>query len=400
MTSSISWLDFSDTDRRKMMEIVSMFKDSETRDELGLGPIRDAFADLLFPGTTTIQTKVHYFLFVPWIYQQLEYKRVSSRDFSGRLKQEETILINALKDEGETLGVIGQLVGASLNRFPSNIYWNGLRQWGIVRFPGSQYEYHRSLDAYYRRLETRPEKDSPEIVENTSNWSQLPPIPGGFPRKAAFRLTKEQAEFLQTRLMHACGDSMLAYLAEFCQPVQEVPYAWLHPQFAEFPERLQNLLNHARNFSEAMHAASLLYNQMLAEEINNPERIEDYRNRIANWHAEVLARGSTWSNWNQIDFWRTITKATRVPGLSERFVKDWLENLLAGGQVVNPSDHSQMRNLVRFCEMRLKGNRSRFRNRRHLEIWSGDAGTGRLDFRWRIARDHTNDIIRALRSEL
>ena len=55
-TSSFTWLDYSEHERRQVMEFVDQFKDDETRDELGLGTIRDGFADLLFPGTSTIQT--------------------------------------------------------------------------------------------------------------------------------------------------------------------------------------------------------------------------------------------------------------------------------------------------------------------------------------------------------
>ena len=43
-----------------------------TLDELGIGPIRDTIADTLFPGTSTIQTRARYFLFIPWILQKAE----------------------------------------------------------------------------------------------------------------------------------------------------------------------------------------------------------------------------------------------------------------------------------------------------------------------------------------
>ncbi len=36
LKSEISWLDFAEDDRRKMMEVLSLFKLRETRDELGL----------------------------------------------------------------------------------------------------------------------------------------------------------------------------------------------------------------------------------------------------------------------------------------------------------------------------------------------------------------------------
>lgn len=42
---------------------------------LGFAPIRDAFADYFFPGTSTIQTRARYFLFVPWIMSLLRIRR-------------------------------------------------------------------------------------------------------------------------------------------------------------------------------------------------------------------------------------------------------------------------------------------------------------------------------------
>src|SRR6266545_762157 len=50
MTSSFTWLDHSEIDRRRMLDVIDAFQEPETRDELGLGTIRDALADLLFAG--------------------------------------------------------------------------------------------------------------------------------------------------------------------------------------------------------------------------------------------------------------------------------------------------------------------------------------------------------------
>ena len=76
--SGFAWLSYSESERRKALDVISLFRERDTRDELGIGVIRDAFADLLFPGTSTIQTRARYFLFIPWVYQRLERKRVRS----------------------------------------------------------------------------------------------------------------------------------------------------------------------------------------------------------------------------------------------------------------------------------------------------------------------------------
>lgn len=50
MTSVLAWLDASSAEQRHVREIVALFTQQESRDELGLGQVRDVFSDRLFPG--------------------------------------------------------------------------------------------------------------------------------------------------------------------------------------------------------------------------------------------------------------------------------------------------------------------------------------------------------------
>ena len=67
--SSLAWIDFDEAERQRAQRIMALFQERETRDELGLGGIRDSIADHLFPGTSTIQTRLRYMLFIPWLYR-------------------------------------------------------------------------------------------------------------------------------------------------------------------------------------------------------------------------------------------------------------------------------------------------------------------------------------------
>ena len=67
--SIVTWLDFSEAQQRKVLEALKGFEDKETVDDLGFGPIRDAISGTFFPGTSVLQTRARYFLFVPWIFQ-------------------------------------------------------------------------------------------------------------------------------------------------------------------------------------------------------------------------------------------------------------------------------------------------------------------------------------------
>jgi hypothetical protein len=67
MTSRLTWIDHDSQARERSLRILALFREKESRDELGIGGIRDAIADRLFPGTSTIQTRLRYMLFVPWV---------------------------------------------------------------------------------------------------------------------------------------------------------------------------------------------------------------------------------------------------------------------------------------------------------------------------------------------
>src|SRR5688572_1100413 len=171
MASSFGWLDYSEYERRKALDVIALFKDQDTVDELGLGVIRDFLADRFFPGTSTIQTRARYFLFIPWMYRELERRRVESAAVNARARREEINLIEALLNGGEREGVIGRQARQTLKRLPSNIYWRGLAEWGILLFPGSQPQYHRSLDRFYLlRPPPRADGDSADVGAGRRNW--------------------------------------------------------------------------------------------------------------------------------------------------------------------------------------------------------------------------------------
>lgn len=58
----LGWIDFSKEDRQKAFDVINLLSEQGAVDELGIGVIRDAFANYFFPGTSTIQTRAKYFL--------------------------------------------------------------------------------------------------------------------------------------------------------------------------------------------------------------------------------------------------------------------------------------------------------------------------------------------------
>ena len=195
MTSTFAWLDFSEAEREKMTRVIDMFRESDTRDELGVGAVRDTFADLLFPGTSTIQTRARYLLFIPWVFLEMEHRKVPSRKARTWGRDWEVRLIRAFEAGGESSGVIGIVAKQTLKRLPSSVYWHGLGVLGIRLVHGSIEDYFRSLDTFYRLNRNTLVSEEGEILERTPrNWhSGLPAPPDDLFDKVDFNLTRAEA---------------------------------------------------------------------------------------------------------------------------------------------------------------------------------------------------------------
>jgi hypothetical protein len=403
MPSTFTWLDYSEQERRKMLDVIELFGERTTRDELGLGGVRDAFADMLFPGTSTIQTRAKYFLFVPWIYRSLEVKSTPSASIGVKARALEIKLIDALSQskDKDTAGLIGKQAKENLQRLPSSVYWQGLLTWGIRQFRGSQDEYHRSLDLFYNRRNahghSRRDFEGETMGESgPANWhAGLPAVPDNFPSVASFALGRHEAEYLRERVLAHCSKSLLALLVRERIAVDPVGFAWQLP--GDLPPHLREQLEHGWNFSLSVHGAQLLYNLMLAELRKTEERTEHYRARMSLWWEAVSDRKSVLEAWDRTRFWDIVNSGNpRVSPRAKRFVNDWIDAVQTATRLADVRDSQALRHLIEIREVQLKGGLARLKNQRALELWPGAAGDGQLDLRWRSAKGILMDLMRGL----
>ena len=212
---ALTWIDLTSRDRDQMRRVIDLLSEQGTVDEMGLGTIRDAFADALFPGTSSIQTRLRYVLFIPWIYRQLESKRRSGAEIEREAREAELALVGPLKKSGDTEGVIGARAGAELSRLPSDVYWAGLVRWGIFQHPQSQSWYHTHFESLARASGEIGRADDPGVVwERKPVWHpRLPAPPADFPAVASFALTPAESDFIRGRFEETCRGTLLAWLA-------------------------------------------------------------------------------------------------------------------------------------------------------------------------------------------
>ena len=412
MTSSFAWLAIDAEQRRRMMEAVELFRDQGTIDDLGIGAIRDAISDTLFPGTSTLHTRLRYVLFVSWLLEVASLKDTVEQ-MGWAFHDIERDFIDSLKRGmgGTKEGIIGRRAGRDLQRVPSAMYWGSLVNWGIV-------EKGLSVQDYFRRsvLRSEQERSAPRQEESDTRTELtptgielgLPAPPQDLLKSATFDLRQEEAAYLAEAITRSCAGTLFAHL------VRRRPATWTDADSApthlwdpgvrlDLPQNLSDLVDLAERFSLVIQGANLLYNLLLAEATSGKtgshpdDLVERYRDRLAEWADQVEEiRPLDESDHRAIGQVmlgrrRTFTSAT------QRFLASWFD-LARTPHAVGDSDLA--RRLVTQRESEVKHSRARLRpgNWKALDAWRGSSGVDRLDFRWNYARRHLQDIYDGLES--
>jgi len=385
MTAFLAWIDFDQADRDRTRRIMDLFGEEDTRDELGIGSIRDGLSDLMFPGTSTIQTRLRYMFFVPWIYRMAAVHPGAPPARMTRARALEMRLIVALERGGETRGVIGRDARETLKRLPSDVYWAGLKALGIRRSEGGR----------ETCLGHAPDGMNPV-------WAAgLPDAPDAFLESEdfaiGFALTPEEAGFLRDRLQATAPNSLFTRLA-LSDGAAGAEHVWAHPLRSDWPKELQDVVSHAERLAVAVEGAARLYNRDLSRHAEATlgdeagkwqERAEAHEAALLDWQGTDPAHAL--AGWDLDALWELLApSAHTVLPSTRRFVTDWCAAIARTSGAV--ADDAEARALVRLREERMKRGKARFRNAAALTRWGGNSGTAVLSYRWGVVSDHLKDL--------
>ena len=390
----LGWIDFSKTERNKILSVLDLLSESGTLDELGIAPIRDGFANLFFPGTSTIQTRAKYFFLVPYALKELE---LSNETNPNRFLR---VLNETEKMCGETLleinpnenGIIGKRSlqsGKWVKRTPADIYWAGLRKYGI--FTGgniSLSEYARASCAIKNQKSNLTKlgnrNDSAEENEtddkNAGNifkmqfW-KMPLYQRVWRDEIQMSLTKEEGEFLREQIIFTCPDSMLSYILEnrMTEILDLENFSDLGAIINKFPKQMQDEYMLALSFSDFLFVARTLYNII----------ISDGQNAQANDIFEELKE--TMAELAEIDIDLIFAKLYIYKVDLKNFIKK-LQDCMRNNDV------EEMKKAIKAREIMLKG-QSRAKTAHPGEFNPNDwIGGGELDYRFNNAKTIIKDI--------
>ena len=282
----IGWIDFSKNERNKVLKVLDLLSENSTLDELGIATIRDGFSDLFFPGTSTIQTRAKYFFIVPYALRDLERSGETNVDkFLKYLNDIEEACAKVFIENnlGDT-GIIGKRSIANdkwVKRSPADIYWSGLRQYKIFKGGNlSIQEYARAVCAINNKKTNLINlgNNNDKGIENESDdmyagdirsihfWD-IPTYDYEWFDKLQMDLTRDEAEFLNYRIINSCDKSMFAYVLKnnLFEIMDCNSFTNLENIIHLFPKQMQKDYRLAENFSEFNYLLRVVYNIVLSD---------------------------------------------------------------------------------------------------------------------------------------
>ena len=268
MSSYFGWIDFTDEDQKRAQDYLQSLSEG-TLDELGFGIIRDAFADLFFPATSTIMTRARYFILVPSIYLAA----LEQGDSGVSIKRKCDRMELALRKQLIANNAIENYRKEEVKRYPASIYWAGLRRLGIINPQiGSQASYFDATKDATRSNSAVKDNDhnALEPESGTDLWDDeivslydnaLIPRPdeaGLFSSDIDFKMTTVESRYLCKRYLDAEKKSVVANIFRN-ESFETADYAWQW----DYPESLKKEVYHAEHFSMLAKIATLLYYRLL-----------------------------------------------------------------------------------------------------------------------------------------
>lgn len=414
--SELGWIDFSPDDRNKVSTILSMMAEKGTLDELGIGRIRDAYSDALFPGISTIQTRAKYFIIIPRIfrdYQELtSAKKRRYKDLQSYLKERENEVAKVLATvhSEDVTGIIGRtrIDTGGVDRRPSVIYWNGLRKFGIVKT-------ELSFSDFCRDLECSDTASENKLVENEDGADDnhvlktrgVVSLPGGHSndsndwfseKKLSIYLSLEEANFLKEIFSNkeAIANSVLAQLFKN-NLVNKALSDIGNEKVADFDvltdllttnskvsEQCKKTIILANEFSLAMEGPHIRFNFLLARNNKNELKVEEYDQAFKDWKEDVTQKklfkagcAERWLSGYDHSFARLGNSKAGT------FVKKVCELMQSNGSV------EQLDKLIEKRALDNKPGNSLLLKKVEIKEW---IGIQRLNYRWGTAKNILQDI--------
>lgn len=389
----IGYITFNSEERQRVMKVLQMVRDQNAIDELGLGRIRDAFANEMFPGMSTLQRRAKYFAVLPSLYHEatkVNYRNpqeVRKQIIHWEIRLTEMLINGCGLSDEKTTGITGSSTLEAAKRDetkyvkydPTYIYQNGMRLYGMIRGNVSleklifdQSELRKKYPERYTNLDTSSDAEEQFGIKQVFvTCGEAYDFENGV--KLPIQLTYKEAAFLKNHIetSHNSKDSLLAYLLK-----NEID---VKPYFADFektksimdnlPEHFQRQYKLALHFSNWAKYMHLRYRYLFALGNGNIEDKNSWEGQMKNLlddHNEILDEQWMYEVLQYVD--NLILEPTIKQFCMEATI------------LLSENKQKELDELIKKREKRIKGNRHKIDNPKYINYSMGTPST--MSFRW------------------
>jgi len=403
----LGWIHFSPSFKDKINSILDLLDQEEGMvDELGLGPIRDAYADLFFPGTSTVQTRAKYFFIVPYLIKDFFLQRGGkSKNLEQYLNDEEHKIIWDLAekydhDRNSGSGVIGitKLKNQPLARRPSSIYWNGLRSYNFIDTSLSLSEYYLNANKLLEELlivkkSIKDDISDDQDIEYTDNHQvKVSTYQKDWRESLDLPLSYEEADFFHKRIIEIFPQRLIGKISSipklrdsFLNTSDFESFAKLCLQ-ENIGDELKKQITQAHDLNEITKGLHFAYSHLI--------NARHYTNNV------FLAQFELWQKdlyANLIDLNSLTSEAVHfTTGLDSSSVLAFIQSVVTRikNHQIAINDFSD---LIINQEMRIKGKKARLRTGAQRDFDQGKSKSlSHLNYRDGNTRTIIRDIFTAL----
>ncbi len=417
--ADLGWIDFSESDKNKTMKALEMWQDAGTVDELGIGVVRDALSDAMFPGITTIMTRAKYYFIVPriihsYLTNEKIQKQTSLRKYINEQENEIMQELAQRYDFSEEQRIIGiniakhnRTLPASrrkeLVRKPSSIYWNGMKAYRIYRgeLPLSIFLQHFESKSIFDEkgyfLHERETGDDRDAHVKADSPFSLPDYEANWRKNLSIDLSPNEADYLKQKIIDNHPNTLLSKTIESDELTKQFLDAddfkslVEKPFIKELPVDVKDVVFTAENFWQIMYGAHIRYNIILHSRHGFSDKVKEFNEKWDDWVTSM--ENFKWVNFNRPFMWNITKRQSHVKPFTESFINQWIENISAFNLDTDILDI-----LVEKQELKNKGTRSKLRigNDDKFKSWIGiDA----MNFRFRNAKLIIRDIQKGLKND-
>lgn len=402
----IGYINFSAEERNNIYKVIQSIRDHQAIDELGIGRIRDAFSNEMFPGMSTLQNRAKYFVLLPALYLSAEHEKyrnvneVRQRILELEIKLTRQLLKGTLK-RADRWGITGSNVidqaEKNSSRYvkydPTYIYWGGLVTYKMVGTDGNIYQliYERS-----QKIQERPARwlsngsDDFESKDDDGGAGDFQLCDAGgikyiFDGKTpiSIQLTQDEASFIKRQIItsESSKNSLLAYILRNEDLAILPKWLDLGHIWQDIPPQFRKAYTLSARFSRFIYLLRTFYNYIYDKKVGNTLRADetiDYFTKYRKEHLHLFTRQKI---------------AEIIAYVDSRIDDDSVKSFcLTTAAHVEDNDLEKLEECIIKREKETKGAvRAKLTNwKKYLGQEHVDAG--QLDFRWSLVYSMINEI--------